>query len=157
LSFFLLVSISSSRRSLTPTIRVVIIFCTDYEIVWAQESIRDVTNFRFECGCPQIPRFAFERCLLCLETVLESIFRKSLQYCHHMALNVSKWFNMMPFQGFFCFGEVTLGQIRRAQWLLHHEVWLWRSRNGVITSMPIYLQLTDRGHLRSTPLEQPYT
>jgi hypothetical protein len=33
-------------------------------------------------------------------------------------------------------------------------VWLSSFRNDFIASIPVCLQLTERGHLRSTPLEQ---
>jgi hypothetical protein len=34
-----------------------------------------------------------------------------------------------------------------------YEMWLWRSRNTFIVSLiPVYLQLTERGHLRIIPL-----
>jgi hypothetical protein len=35
-----------------------------------------------------------------------------------------------------------------------HEIWLWSSRNYFIASMTLYLELTERGCLWSTPLEQ---
>jgi len=31
-------------------------------------------------------------------------------------------------------------------------IWLWSSRNNVIATTRVHLQLTERGHLRSTPL-----
>jgi hypothetical protein len=38
-----------------------------------------------------------------------------------------------------------------------YEAWLLRSRNTFIVSIPVYLQLIERVHLRSTPLGQPCT
>jgi len=35
-----------------------------------------------------------------------------------------------------------------------YEEWLWTSRNGFIASIPVYLLLTERSHLRITPFEQ---
>jgi hypothetical protein len=35
-----------------------------------------------------------------------------------------------------------------------YEVWLWSSQNYFIANISVYLQLTERGHLQSTPLEQ---
>jgi len=35
-----------------------------------------------------------------------------------------------------------------------HEIWLWNSWNDFITIIPVFLHLTDRCHLWSTPLEQ---
>jgi hypothetical protein len=38
-----------------------------------------------------------------------------------------------------------------------YEVWLWSPRNDFIAIIPVYLQLSERGRLRSTPLEQLHT
>jgi len=35
-----------------------------------------------------------------------------------------------------------------------YEVWLWRSWNDFFCKMLVYLQLTERDHLQSTPLEK---
>jgi len=34
------------------------------------------------------------------------------------------------------------------------EVWLWSSRNYFVTLIPVHLQLSERGHLWNTSLEQ---
>jgi hypothetical protein len=38
-----------------------------------------------------------------------------------------------------------------------YELWLWSSRNDFIATIPVYLQLTEYGHLQSTATEQPCT
>jgi len=35
-----------------------------------------------------------------------------------------------------------------------YQAWLWRSRKEFIARIPVYSQLTERVHLRSTPLQQ---
>jgi len=47
---------------------------------------------------------------------------------------------------------MKINEIMRALW--QYGVWLWSSRNDFTASIPVYLQLTERGHLRRTPLEQ---
>jgi len=50
----------------------------------------------------------------------------------------------------------TIGVRRRLHRVLTgvYEVWLWRSRNDFIASLPVYIQPTERDHFRITPLGQ---